>query len=152
MVVAIQGFVEAPPPGTAVYNPFEIAGWVISPSGIAEVLVLLDGIYAATATLQQPRPDVCAVFPSSDPNCPNVGFRATVSAPPGMHSLQLLITSGGGQQTLLPLPPISLTVAGALLEKSLEEAFAGIFFDNAPDLSRWQAVAPGRDAVFVVPN
>jgi hypothetical protein len=152
LAVAIQSYVDVPRAGIPVASPFELAGWAISPSGISQVLVLMDGIYAATANLLQSRPDVCAAYPFSDPNCPNVGFRALISASPGTHSLQLLITSAGGQQTLLPLPPIGVAVSGSLMESLPYNTFAGIPMGVIPDEPAWQAAMPGRGAASVGSN
>jgi hypothetical protein len=108
--VVTRGYIEIPLPGTTLSNPFEVLGWAISPSGVTNVTVLLDGIAAASATLGQSRPDVCTVFPGADPACPNVGFRAVLSALPGMHSLSVVVTNGRGQPVNLPMPPLAISV------------------------------------------
>lgn len=112
--VVTRAFIDTPAAGAVLSNPFEVVGWAISASGVTNVSVLLDGAVVATGSRDRSRPDVCAVFPGSDPGCPNVGFSAVLSTFPGLHRLEIHITNGAGQSVVLPLPPIGISIAALL--------------------------------------
>ena len=90
-------------PGGDVRGPLRVSGWAISPQGIAEVRVLLDGgryVYAAT---RSKRPDITSMYPWYYEY--DSGFEAVIPrrprGVPAKTDVQVEIVDGGGQRTRL---------------------------------------------------
>ena len=79
-----MAWVDVPAAGTRVQPRFEVRGWAFKEgAGVSRIEVTLDGEAIGEAAYGTPF-DVGGYFPGSvDPNQPNVGFSATVDAPPG---------------------------------------------------------------------
>lgn len=94
-------WVDAPVSGDRVARRFTVEGWAFKDGvGLAKVEVLLDGRVVATADYGIPRPDIAAYWRiSTDPQHPNVAFRAEVDAsrlPSGRHWLGLRLHGRDG--------------------------------------------------------
>jgi uncharacterized protein (TIGR03437 family) len=69
MSIDVPGAASNPFLGTATFS-----GWALNDNvSVSSVSVLIDGVPFGTATYNQPRPDVCTVFPARA-GCPNVGW------------------------------------------------------------------------------
>ena len=101
-----MAWVDAPEPGDGLPSRFAIAGWAFKDGvGLASVEVLIDGRSAARARYGLARPDVAGYWRaqreggSTDPQHPNVGFRAELdlgALPPGPHRLGLRLHGRDG--------------------------------------------------------
>ena len=92
---------DTPVSGANVGGAFEVAGWAFKDGvGLARIEVLLDGKPVATARYGLPSPGTAAYWRiSTDPNHPNVGFRARIDAAaltPGRHWLGLRLHGRDG--------------------------------------------------------
>ena len=92
---------DTPVSGAGVGRTFEAAGWAFKDGvGLKRVEVLLDGKPVATARYGLPSPGTAAYWRiSTDPNHPNVGFRARIDAAaliPGRHWLGLRLHGRDG--------------------------------------------------------
>lgn len=84
----------------AVQGGLAIAGWSISPQGVAEIAVLVDGQRAAVAHHGIRRPDVASARPDL-PGAMQSGFAAHIAPrllPPGKHVVSVIVRAheGGG--------------------------------------------------------
>ncbi len=94
-------FVDVPGPSAIVASSFAVAGWAFKDGvGLASVEILLDGRVTASARYGESRPEVAGFWKiSSDPNQPQVGFRAQVTdldLAPGAHWLGLRLHGRDG--------------------------------------------------------
>ncbi len=95
---SITAAIEQPVAGANMGSHVLVSGWALSPYGVQTVELQVDGRTWSYAALRVYRPDVCAAFPGGDPNCPNVGYTASlVVLTPGVHTLTSVIrdTKGG---------------------------------------------------------
>ena len=100
-VTPALAYVDAPASGATVAPVFDVRGWAIKDGvGISKVVVTLDGVEMATADYGTANPGVGRTWPTStDPNHPDVGFRALVDASglaPGTHWLGLTLHGADG--------------------------------------------------------
>ena len=98
-VTPALAYVDAPVPGAVTGAAFEVAGWAFKDGvGLDKVEVLLDGRVAAQARYGEAKPGIAAFWRiSTDPNHPNVYFRARVEAvSPGVHWLGLRLHGADG--------------------------------------------------------
>lgn len=102
-----MGYIDAPGDGATVGRTFEVSGWAIKDGiGVEAVEVVLDGRVVARAEYGLPNPGVAGYWArvraggSTDPNHPDVGFRARVSlpeaTPKGRHWLGLRLRGRDG--------------------------------------------------------
>ena len=94
-------WVDTPGSGDRVPPRFSVQGWAFKDGvGLAKVEVLLNGEAVATADYAIPRPDIAAYWQiSTDPQHPNVAFRADIDAsalPPGRQWLGLRLHGRDG--------------------------------------------------------
>ena len=92
-------FIDAPMPSASVASAFEVAGWAFKDGvGLRAVEVLLDGHVVAQAHYGEANAGVADFWKSStDPNRPNVYFRARIEdASPGEHWLGLRLHGADG--------------------------------------------------------
>lgn len=94
-------YIDAPASGNVVSGKFEVRGWAFRDGvGIASIDVLLDGRPVARANYGLPQAGVAEFWKiSTDPQHPNVGFEAEVTATglePGLHWLGLRLTGRDG--------------------------------------------------------
>lgn len=92
-------FVDAPAPGAKVGSTFEVDGWAFKDGiGLRAVEVLLDGKPVAVARYGEANPGIAAFWKiSTDPNHPNVYFRARIEGvTPGVHWLGLRLRGTDG--------------------------------------------------------
>ncbi len=92
-------FIDAPSPGASVGTTFDVAGWAFKDGiGLRRVEILLDGRVVAQAGYGEANAGVAAFWKSStDPNHPNVYFRARVEgAAAGAHWLGLRLHGADG--------------------------------------------------------
>ena len=92
-------YIDVPAPGARVAAAFDVAGWAFKDGvGLARVEVLLDGRVIAGARYGEPNPGIAAFWKTStDPNHPNVYFRARIAgAAPGAHWLGLRMHGADG--------------------------------------------------------
>ena len=98
-VTPALSYIDAPSPGTPVPSAFDVAGWAFKDGvGLARVEVLLDGHVVAQARYGEADPGIAAYWKTStDPNHPNVYFRARIrDAPPGARWLGLRLHGTDG--------------------------------------------------------
>ena len=92
-------YIDVPAPGARVAAAFDVAGWAFKDGvGLARVEVLLDGRVVAHARYGEANPGIAAFWKTStDPNHPNVYFRARIErAAPGAHWLGLRMHGADG--------------------------------------------------------
>src|SRR5690606_7003086 len=92
-------FVDAPAENATVATAFDVAGWAFKDGvGLRAVEVLLDGRVVARAEYGEAAPGVASFWKAStDPNHPNVYFRARIeNAAPGAHWLGLRLHGADG--------------------------------------------------------
>ena len=77
-----QAWIDRPAPGAILSGTITVSGWAYNEDlGVERVLLLLDGAVVAQAEYGLPRPDVVEVREiQTDPNQPNLGFRAEIDA------------------------------------------------------------------------
>lgn len=96
-------FVGTPAQGATVSgSSVPIQGWATDPNGITSVTVTVDGQTTLPVTYGGSRPDVCSAIPVADPNCPNVGFHATLDStlfPNGGHTLEIVARDAQNKTT-----------------------------------------------------
>lgn len=83
-------------------NSVEISGWATDPDSVTSLSITMDGAVTIPVTYGTYRNDVCNQIPVNDPNCPNVGFEATLNSTlyeNGAHSLVIVATDSTGKQT-----------------------------------------------------
>lgn len=96
----IRAVIDVPAANVQMGSGLHIAGWAVSPYSIRSIELKIDGHSQGYAALKVPRPDVCAVYPGSDPDCPNVGFNAhLLLLTPGLHTLTAVVTDNSGAVT-----------------------------------------------------
>jgi 4-amino-4-deoxy-L-arabinose transferase-like glycosyltransferase len=100
-VTPAMAWIDTPESGDRLRRNFDVSGWAFKDgAGLRKVDVLLDGRVVATADYGLPRPDVAGYWKiSSDPQHPNVAFRARVDAttlPPGRYWLGLRLHGRDG--------------------------------------------------------
>ena len=98
-VTPALSYIDAPAPGAAVAATFDVAGWAFKDGvGLARVEVLLDGHVVAQARYGEADPGIAAFWKTStDPNHPNVYFRARIDAArPGTRWLGLRLHGADG--------------------------------------------------------
>ena len=103
------GFLDAPKSGEVVRGKTTVRGWALSESGIRQVAIYVDGVFAGNAKLQVTRPDL-AHFPFRNPD--KGGFEwewdsTTVS--PGTH--QIVAEARGNDAGVHELGSASVTTA-----------------------------------------
>ena len=96
-------WIDTPAPGTTVSGSFVAEGWAFKDgAGLRAVEVTLDGKSVGQATYGHAMPNVTAYWAiSTDPNQPNVGWRATLDAtrlPAGEHWLGLRLHGNDGSR------------------------------------------------------
>jgi hypothetical protein len=102
------------PRGTGTLRPvFEMSGWAFKEgAGLDRIEVTLDGNAVMDAEYGVPRQDVTTFWrKSTDPNHPNVGFRARVDASalaPGRHWLGLLLHGADGSVEATQEMPVDI--------------------------------------------
>jgi hypothetical protein len=98
------GRVDTVRDGQQIDGPLEIAGWALSPHGVAAVNVLLEGGRVSIPATLVPRGDVTAAYPWY-PQSPTPGFQLAIpERPKGVSSetyLQVEIVDGRGIRTRL---------------------------------------------------
>lgn len=112
-VAPALAWIDAPAIDAAVSGKFDVAGWAFKDgAGVADVDVTLDGGTVATADYGQAEPRVTVYWKiSSDPQQPNVGFRATVDVgaiPVGKHWLGLRVRGRDGSVEDWPEQPLRI--------------------------------------------
>jgi 4-amino-4-deoxy-L-arabinose transferase-like glycosyltransferase len=100
-IAPAMAWIDAPVAGAHVGTSFEARGWAFKEGvGVRRIDVLLDGSVVARAKYGLPDPGVAAFWDdSSDPQHPDVGFRAkveTAGLPRGRHWLGLRIHGRDG--------------------------------------------------------
>ncbi len=92
-------FIDAPVASADVARSFDVAGWAFKDGvGLRRVELLLDGKVAAQARYGEADPGIAGFWNiSTDPNHPNVYFRARIEgAPAGVHWLGLRLHGSDG--------------------------------------------------------
>lgn len=107
-VAPAMAWIDAPEAGATVPRKFALTGWAFKEGiGLASVEVLLDGRPFGRAGYGLPRPEVVGFWAkwrdggSTDPQQPNVGFRAELDLtglPPGRHVITLRLHGRDGSQ------------------------------------------------------
>ncbi|MCW5580363.1 MAG: glycosyltransferase family 39 protein [Luteimonas sp.] len=102
-VAPAMAWIDAPLPGSAVGERFDVSGWAFKDGvGLARVEVLVDGVPVAEAEYGIASPGTAAYWRiSSDPGHPAVGFRANVEVgalPAGRHWLGLRLHGRDGSR------------------------------------------------------
>jgi hypothetical protein len=94
-----MAFLDAPSPSAKVGSSFEVAGWAFKDGvGLRGVDILIDGRVVAPARYGEANAGVADFWKgSTDPQHPNVYFRAQVSGlPSGRHWLGLRLHGADG--------------------------------------------------------
>ena len=99
----VVGHVESPIPRSDAGRLLQVSGWAVSPDGIREITVHLDGALVGNAEMGVSRPDLAA-FPS--PEAKTSGFRFDLDAAAagisgGKHRVAVRVKSNGGTEYTL---------------------------------------------------
>ena len=100
-VAPALAWIDSPTPKSRMRAPIDVAGWAFKEgTGLSRIEILLDGQPVADAQYGIAMPNVADYWKgSSDPNHPDVGFRATldgVALKPGAHWLGLRLHGRDG--------------------------------------------------------
>ena len=100
-VAPALAWMDSPTPKSRLRAPIEVAGWAFKEgAGLSHIEILLDGSPVADAHYGIAMPHVADYWKgSTDPNQPNVGFRATLEGDalvPGSHWLGLRLHGSDG--------------------------------------------------------
>ncbi|MCX7042596.1 MAG: glycosyltransferase family 39 protein [Gammaproteobacteria bacterium] len=100
-VAPALAWIDSPTPKSRLRAPFDVAGWAFKEgAGLSRIEILLDGRPVADAHYGIAMPNVADYWKgSTDPNQPNVGFRAMVpgvGVAPGPHWLGLRLHGADG--------------------------------------------------------
>ena len=100
-----RAWLDEPAPGADLTGVAAVGGWAYNEDlGVARVRLYLDGEAIGEAEYGLPRPDVVAATRlRSDPNQPNLGFRASIDTrefDPGWHELAIGIIDSRGFETI----------------------------------------------------
>lgn len=90
--------VDTPTNGQGIGNKFNVSGWVLNPSGVKSIEILIDGKHIAYTTIGQKRPDVKRVFPQYK-DADNSGFNCTIAAgniTKGKHNVTVKVVGNDG--------------------------------------------------------
>jgi hypothetical protein len=101
------GALTAPRGGERLTGVVRVSGYAYSPgSTIRGVLLVIDGESYGNIPYGQPDESACAAL-SNVTACPNIGFAIdfdTAKLSNGPHVIQVIVTDGRGNSTLLPAP------------------------------------------------
>jgi hypothetical protein len=92
------GFIDSPKDGGAVHGTLAASGWALSEDGIESVGLYVDRVFATSANLGQPRPDVLKAYPDLK-NDANPGWTASTDVSKltaGYHELIVQARSKSG--------------------------------------------------------
>ncbi|NGQ97126.1 S8 family serine peptidase, partial [Brevibacillus sp. SYP-B805] len=98
----VRGGIDRPENGATISGTYTIKGWVLDPSGVAKVEVLVDGDAKGEAIYGETRPDIESAYPEYKNG--NAGFRYqldTTALTTGSHVLSVRETGNDGNQTTL---------------------------------------------------
>ncbi|KZE44081.1 peptidase S8 [Brevibacillus parabrevis] len=127
-----KGQLELPFDRAVIGGVTTVQGWLLDPSGIGKVEVLVDGQAVGTAEYGVPRPDIAAMYPHY--RQANAGFRYqwdTLSSTEGAHKLTIRATNQAGQESLVlekdvvigPVAKLTANLTQIALEKDKTVAF-----------------------------
>ena len=109
---------ESPADGDTVSGRLSVKGYAYDASlRITAVDTLIDGFVYGPTSYGASRSDICAALSPAPPNCPAIGFAATLATveafppvPDGPHTLQVRVRDQTGRLTLYPSTPLNITV------------------------------------------
>ena len=127
-----KGQLELPFDRAVIGGVTTVQGWLLDPSGIAKVEVLVDGQAVGTAEYGEPRPDIAALYPHY--RQANAGFRYqwdTLPFAEGTHKLTIRATNQTGQESLVlerdvvigPVAKLTANLTSIALEKDKTVTF-----------------------------
>jgi Bacterial Ig domain len=145
------GYLDSPRIGESVEGgvPLAVSGWAVAPSGIAAIVIQLDGRRVADATSTN-RPDIERAFPKLR----STGYWASLSTSSlsaGRHEITVVAYARDGTLRILARVPVALRVPGfqglkpegSLPFGLLESPKIGDSVEGGPPLLVWgRAVAP----------
>lgn len=115
-----RGKIEAPANGDTVSDNFAVRGWALDDTlRIVSVDLLIDGLTntGLGVTYGRARTDICNALTTKPPNCPNVGFSATIptrdafpALVDGQHTMMLRVRDETGRSTVLTDSAVTFTV------------------------------------------
>jgi hypothetical protein len=117
-----KGALESPASGAEVAGTVQFRGYAYADDlRVTRVDLLIDGVTYPGGIYGGARTDICGALPSpTPPNCPGIGWTATLNTrtgspplPDGPHSVQLRVTDETGRLTLVPNQPVPFTVKNA---------------------------------------
>ncbi|MGG4451228.1 Ig-like domain-containing protein [Brevibacillus porteri] len=127
-----KGQMDIPKEGTVIGGATTIQGWILNPSGVSKIEVLVDGQLQGTAVYGGPRPDILAMYPLYQ-NA-NAGFQYLLDTSlfaEGNHKLTIKVTDKAGAESLVlesniiigPVTGITANYSEVTLEKDKSVAF-----------------------------
>ncbi|MFF0827407.1 Ig-like domain-containing protein [Brevibacillus sp. NPDC003359] len=127
-----KGQMDIPKEGTVIGGTTTIQGWILNPSGVSKIEVLVDGQLQGTAVYGGPRPDIFAMYPHYQ-NA-NAGFQYLLDTSlftEGNHKLTIKVTDKAGAESLVlesniiigPVTGITANYSEVTLEKDKSVAF-----------------------------
>ena len=110
--------IESPVDGARITGALTLTGYaLIETLRVTAVDVLIDGLSFPGTRYGLARADVCTALKSTSPNCPGVGFSASIQTrlvnPPianGKHSVQIRVRDETGRTTVFPDAPLTIDV------------------------------------------
>ncbi|WP_016739288.1 Ig-like domain-containing protein, partial [Brevibacillus brevis] len=127
-----KGQMDIPKEGTVIGGITTLQGWILDPSGVSKIEVLVDGQLQGTAVYGGPRPDIFAMYPLYQ-NA-NAGFQYLLDTSlfaEGNHKLTIKVTDKAGAESLVlesniiigPVTGITANYSEVTLEKDKSVAF-----------------------------
>ncbi len=115
--------IDAPTAQSTLSGVVNVGGWSIEDvAAISGVSISVDGVPAGAAVYGATRTDVCNAFPNR-PGCPDVGWNFaldTTTLADGIHTLDVIATSSGGQHTTAATVFTVANLAGSALKMYID--------------------------------
>lgn len=103
------GILDDPVSASTLRGTQNVRGWFLNQSGVANIEVLVDGIFVGQATYGDARPDVQEVYPEF--NNKTAGFHYNLDTTRfsyGQHTISIKVTASNGDVTTLPARTITI--------------------------------------------
>lgn len=149
----LHASIDAPSAGAGAFSGvLAVGGWAADDSaGVASVDLSVDGVSYGATQYGFPRPDACAVVPTS-PNCPNVGFNSLIDTTllaDGAHTLTITVNPQAGQSATYSVAfsvanqaTSANPVSGSIDAPSSNATESGMFY-----VAGWAAATIANDSV-----
>lgn len=103
VIAYFDGVIGGPGPNNAATGAAPMTGWAVSPSGIAKVILQVDGVDVGQAYYGMTRPDVTAIYPGyADSPAPGFGYHLnSTDFPNGIHRVSAKVFTNAGDVVII---------------------------------------------------